>query len=184
MKEFPPSIPLLSHNCFALRGRGDLSSPSPFMLFSRALTPSALLLPHSQPLLAVLHSKPHSTARDFISESEAGVIRSKHSGRDTSHLSVADEMKGGVFYVVSTSRHEEHPSLGMWDHSPHRGRHAATPFCSPRRRSQLGSSVFCCPFQSPPHLCEFHLLSVPINLMSPQPRQSHCRPQAGPSGKK
>lgn len=146
-KHFLSPMPLLSQNCFVLRGRGDLykclcrfslSFPSPFMLFSRALTPSAVS-DSFRTLFAAL-----------ISEGKASVIRSKGFGKDASHLSVVGRMKGGALYVMSTSCHKEQPSLGMWHHTSHRGGHAAAPhLCSPRRSSQLSFSVLPYAFQRP-----------------------------------
>lgn len=181
-------MPLLSQNCFVLRGRGDLykclcrfslSFPSPFMLFSRALTPSAVS-DSFRTLFAALHTKSHSAVGDFISEGKASVIRSKGFGKDASHLSVVGRMKGGALYVMSTSCHKEQPSLSMWHHTSHGGGHAAAPhLCSPRRSSQLSFSVLRSAFQRPLISLNFHLLGVPINLMSSQHRQSPCGPQAG-----
>lgn len=179
MKEFPPSIPLLSHNCFALRGRGDLSSPSPFMFFSRASTPSALFFA-AFPTSACC--SPHQTPLNC-------------SGFHCGEWGRCDKKQ------TLWKRH--FPPARLWQTRwrgesftwcpPHVTKNTLVWVCgttasimegSPRRTNQLGFSVFCCPFQSLPYLCEFHLLSVPINLMSPQPRQSPCWPQAGPCGKK
>lgn len=97
---------LLSHNCFVLRGSGDLSkclccfilpSPSPFMLFSGPLTPSVPFLPECESPLTALHITPSSAVRDFISESEASAVRCKVIGKATSQLSAMGGVQGRVF---------------------------------------------------------------------------------------
>lgn len=137
MKEFPPSMPLLSHNCFVLRGRRDLykcvccfilSSPSPFRLSSRALTPSVLLQPESESLLTVLH--PVQLLEISFQRGRQG-----HS-EGHAHLSVIGRAKGGV--TISSQR----TPVCAWGASPtntychllsptvtyHHSEHAAAPF--------------------------------------------------------
>lgn len=184
-------MPLLSHNCFVLRGSGDLykclccfilPSPSPFMLFSGPLTPSVLFLPECESPLTALHITPSSAVRDYISGSEASAVRCKVIGKASSQLSAMGGVKGGVFTWF-------HGSMVTWEwstshHLPSWQEHAAVPLL--RSPGGPANPVPLCyfTFEDPSSLSEFHLLSVPINLTFSQHGQSPCQPQTGLSFQK